>query len=112
MSVLIVEGGNDYSSPKTPISSTISRFIHNIPILTPLLQLQDSFDWQYRTVPQKYACKGLTNNISFWPMGKGIGGTQLINNMIYHRGYEDDYRTWFTTNDSYNYTNDILPYFQ
>lgn len=80
--------------------------------MTPLLQLQDEFDWQYRTVPQKNACKGLTNNVSFWPMGKGAGGTQLINNMLYHRGHNDDYRTWFTNSDSYHFERDILPYFQ
>lgn len=110
LSVLIIEGGNDFRSPKTPISSTIAGTIHNIPILTPLLQLQDSFDWQHRTVPQSDACAALTNNVSFWPMGKGFGGTQLINNMLYHRGHPSDYDTWFTANGSYE--RDILPHFQ
>lgn len=110
-SVLIVEAGNDFQSHTTTVSSTISQILHNIPMITPLLQLQDLFDWQYKTEPQEHACKSLTNNISHWPVGKGFGGTQLINNMIYHRGFENDYLEWFDTN-SYNYTKDILPYFK
>lgn len=110
--VLIIEAGNDYGTPKTPISSIFARTVLNMPIVTPLFQLHDSFDWQHRTSPQSSACHGLTNNVSHWPMGKGFGGTQLINNMIYHRGNADDYRTWFTSDDDYNYTRDVLPYFQ
>lgn len=111
--VLIIEAGADFQSSSAPISSTLGRVIHNIPVVTPLLQFQELFDWQYKTQPQKYACKSLTNNISHWPTGKGVGGTQLINNMIYERGHEDDYRNWFgTINDVYNFTKDILPYFR
>lgn len=80
-------------------------------MITPLLQLQNSFDWQYKTEPQEHACKALVDNISYWPTGKGFGGTQLINNMIYHRGFEMDYQHWFNETP-YNYTKDILPYFQ
>lgn len=111
--VLIIEAGNDYGTSNTPISSLIAHTVFKMPIVSPLLQLQDSFDWQHRTTPQSGACRGLTNNVCYWPMGKGVGGTQLINNMIYHRGNADDYRTWFTTTATdYNYTRDVLPYFQ
>lgn len=111
--VLIIEAGADFQSSSAPISSSIARIVHNIPILTPLLQFQELFDWQFKTQPQKYACKSLTHNVSHWPTGKGFGGTQLINNMIYERGHEDDYRHWFdTTIDKYNFTKDILPYFR
>lgn len=110
--VLIIEAGSDYGTPKAPISSLFGRTLLNMPIVTPLLQLRDSFDWQHRTSAQKSACRALTNNVSHWPMGKGFGGTQLINNMIYHRGNVDDYRTWFTSADDYNYARDVLPYFQ
>lgn len=110
--VLIVEAGNDYGTPRAPISSMLARTVLNMPIVSPLLQFHDSFDWQHRTSAQTHGCRGLTNNVSHWPMGKGFGGTQLINNMIYHRGDEEDFRTWFTTADDYNYTRDILPFFQ
>lgn len=111
--ILIIEAGADFQSHNAPISSTFGRIIHNIPLITPLLQFQELFDWQYKTQPQQYACKSLTNNVSHWPTGKGIGGSQLINNMIYERGHADDYRSWFHTNaNEYNFTKDILPYFR
>lgn len=53
-SVLIIEAGNDFQQPKSPLSSTLAAIVNNIPIITPLLQLQELFDWQYKTQPQKY----------------------------------------------------------
>lgn len=54
----------------------------------------------------------MNNGISNWPMGRGFGGSQLINNMIYDRGHQYDYLNWFdTSTHRYNYTKDILPYF-
>ena len=53
------------------------------------------YDWQYVTVPQKHACKGLINNQSAWPAGKILGGSSRINYMIYSRGHPDDYKSWF-----------------
>lgn len=109
--VLIVEAGTDFQARSTIVSSTMSRILHNIPMITPLLQLQNSFDWQHKTEPQEFACRALGDGVSNWPTGKGFGGTQLINNMIYHRGFEMDYKQWFNETP-YNYTKDILPYFQ
>lgn len=110
--MLIIEAGNDFTSTKTPISSIFSTLLHNIPIITPLFQLQDAFDWQYKTQPQKNGCHALVNNVSNWPMGKGFGGTQLINNMIYYRGHENDFQQWFSSSTNYNFAKDILPYFR
>lgn len=110
--VLIIEAGNDYGSPAAPVSSLFAKIVFNVPVVTPQLQLHESFDWQHRTSPQTNACHGLTNNVSYWPMGKGFGGTQILNNMIYHRGDAEDYRTWFTAVDDYDYIRDILPYFR
>ncbi|XP_012256983.2 glucose dehydrogenase [FAD, quinone]-like [Athalia rosae] len=65
----------------------------NIPVLAPLLQ-QSVYDWKYSTVPQKDACKGLTNNQSKWPMGKILGGSSRLNYMAYVRGHAQDYSDW------------------
>lgn len=81
-SVLVLEAGGR------------SSFLFDIPILQPLLQ-RSSFDWQYETVPQKKACLGLKQNQSYWPMGKIFGGTHMLNNMIFHKGHETDYKDWF-----------------
>lgn len=55
--VLIIEAGNDFQQPKSPLSSTLASMVNNIPIVSPLLQQQELFDWQYRTQPQKHVIK-------------------------------------------------------
>ncbi|EFA08835.1 Glucose dehydrogenase [FAD, quinone]-like Protein [Tribolium castaneum] len=82
-------------------------------IPTVSLMLQDSvFDWQYRTVPQKHACLGLDKKVSHWPMGKILGGTAMLNNMIYVRGHPQDFAEWYKDSCNFNYTIDVLPYFK
>ncbi|XP_076165460.1 glucose dehydrogenase [FAD, quinone] [Ptiloglossa arizonensis] len=66
----------------------------DIPLLAPLIQ-NSPYDWQYTTVPQQNACKGLINNQSKWPMGKLLGGTSRLNYMLYVRGHSSDYDKWF-----------------
>ena len=82
----------------------------DIPILTPLFH-QTIYDWQYKTVPQKHACKAMKNNECSFTAGKGFGGSNIINNLIYHRGVPEDYRGWFDGTCSYNYSRDIEPFF-
>ncbi|CAL7938259.1 unnamed protein product [Xylocopa violacea] len=62
----------------------------DIPLLAPLIQ-NTPYDWQYITVPQQNACKGLKNNQSKWAMGKILGGTSRLNYMLYVRGHPSDY---------------------
>ncbi|XP_066248457.1 glucose dehydrogenase [FAD, quinone]-like [Euwallacea similis] len=96
--VLVLEAGKD-----------LSDLLH-IPSVGLLLQ-KTAYDWSYHTVPQKHACKGLNNNISLWPMGKVLGGTSMLNNMLYTRGHREDFDEWFRENEFYNYS-DILQYFK
>lgn len=35
----------------------------DIPLLSPMIQ-KTAYDWQYITVPQEHACKGLINNVN------------------------------------------------
>ncbi|NP_001136328.2 glucose-methanol-choline (gmc) oxidoreductase [Nasonia vitripennis] len=80
--ILLVEAGG------------VPSYFFNIPILTPLF-LNTVYDWQYVTVPQENACKGLINNQSAWPAGRILGGSSRLNNMIYVRGHPKDYDPWF-----------------
>mgnify|MGYP005983869301 CR=1 FL=1 len=45
-------------------------------------------------------------------MGKILGGTAMLNNMIYVRGHPDDFARWFRDTCNYDYSIDILPYFE
>ncbi|XP_029671700.1 glucose dehydrogenase [FAD, quinone]-like [Formica exsecta] len=81
-SVLLLEAGG-----------TAPLFL-DIPLLAPMIQ-KTAYDWQYITVPQEHACKGLINNQSRWPRGKIVGGTSRLNYMAYVLGHRLDYETWF-----------------
>lgn len=65
----------------------------DIPIAAATLQ-QTPLDWAYQTEPQIASCYGLINRRSRWPRGKVLGGTSVLNYMIYIRGNRRDYDRW------------------
>jgi len=80
-SVLLIEAGGS------------ENFISDIPIAYQLLQ-KSKLDWSYKTVPQRHACFGLDSQSSFWPRGRVLGGTSVLNVMLYTRGNPNDYNQW------------------
>ncbi|MEY2804187.1 MAG: hypothetical protein RL657_1523 [Pseudomonadota bacterium] len=65
-------------------------------------------DWSFQTDPEpEMADRRLP-----WPRGKGLGGSSLINGMLYLRGHRQDYEGWRDLgNESWGY-DDVLPFFQ
>ena len=98
--VLLLEAGGD----ETEIS--------DVPALAAYLQL-GKMDWKYKTEPQPgRACLGHTNQRCNWPRGKVLGGSSVLNYMLYVRGNRKDYDDWEAQgNPGWGYK-DALRYFK
>ncbi|CAL8100287.1 unnamed protein product [Orchesella dallaii] len=53
-----------------------------------------SVDYDFYTVPQKNACLALKDQRSFWPRGRGLGGSSNLNAMFWQRSNQHDYDKW------------------
>ena len=71
-----------------------------------------TLDWNYTTVPQKYAYLGFKDNRESFPRGKTFGGSSAINSMNYYRENEDYFKLWsnMTGVDNWHFQH-VLPYF-
>jgi choline dehydrogenase len=66
------------------------------------------FDWCFLTEPED----GLAGRRVPWPRGKGLGGTSLINGMLYLRGHRADYDGWAAAGNPGWGWHDVLPLFK
>ncbi|XP_073999339.1 glucose dehydrogenase [FAD, quinone] [Rhodnius prolixus] len=100
--VLLLEAGGD----ETEIS--------DIPSLAGYLQLTN-MDWQYKTEPPPLSspyCKAMNGDRCFWPRGKVLGGSSVLNAMLYVRGNRRDYDLWEALgNPGWSYRR-VLPFFK
>lgn len=97
--VLLLEAGGD------PIGTS------DIPGAAFLIQ-KGELDWGYVTEKDPSICRGFVNGTCYWPRGKGLGGSTLINFMLYVRGNKKDYDHWRSLgNTGWGYE-DVLPYFK
>ncbi len=77
---------------------------HKAPAAFPRL-FKSSADWAFYTEPQP----ALMERRLYWPRGRGLGGSSLINAMIVIRGNPLDYNEWHQPGWSYA---EVLPYFK
>ena len=84
----------------------------DVPVLANMLQL-GALDWQYKTEPQPgRACLGQKGGRCNWPRGKVLGGSSVLNYMLYVRGNRGDYDAWSQAgNTGWSYE-EVLPYFR
>ncbi|XP_022831655.1 glucose dehydrogenase [FAD, quinone]-like [Spodoptera litura] len=82
----------------------------DIPALAPYFQSTD-YTWQYYMEYQPGVCTGMINGRCFWPRGKAVGGTSVVNYMIYTRGRPIEWdRIAAAGNYGWSY-NDVLYYY-
>ncbi|XP_028134082.1 glucose dehydrogenase [FAD, quinone]-like [Diabrotica virgifera virgifera] len=97
--VLLLEAGYDENE------------ISDVPSLAAYLQLS-KMDWTYKTEYTGRACLGMKNGQCNWPRGKVLGGSSVLNYMLYVRGNKNDYDYWEQLgNPGWNYEN-VLKYFK
>ncbi|XP_037813969.1 glucose dehydrogenase [FAD, quinone] [Lucilia sericata] len=86
-------------------------FISDVPLTAALTQMT-RYNWGYKSDPTPNACQGLKDGVCNWPKGRGVGGTSLINFMLYTRGHRKDYDHWSQLgNKGWSY-DEVLPYFK
>lgn len=87
------------------------NFIMDIPIVANYLQFT-SANWKYKTKPSSKYCAGFENQQCNWPRGKVVGGSSVLNYMIYTRGTKPDYDNWESMGNNGWGWDDVLPYFK
>ena len=78
-----------------------------IPGAIALAQRSATLNWRFQSVPQPQ----LNGRRIPIPRGRGLGGSALINGMVYFRGHPGDFEDWAAAgNPGWSYR-EVLPYF-
>ena len=96
-SVLLVEAGGGSSS-----------LFSRMPAGNGFLFGNPRHDWGFQSTPQP----GLGGRRIYYPRGRGLGGSSLMNGMIYIRGNAADYDRWRQMGLAGWSYGDVLPYFR
>ncbi|XP_022902933.1 glucose dehydrogenase [FAD, quinone]-like [Onthophagus taurus] len=96
--VLLIEAGMD-----EPTGTQVPSMFLNF--------LGSSIDWGFQTEPEEEACLNEHEARCYWPRGKVLGGTSVMNGMMYVRGARKDFDDWARMGNQGWGFNDILPYF-
>jgi choline dehydrogenase len=95
--VLMLEAGGEGRSMWIPIPAGFTKLLTN-PV----------FNWRFETEPEDFTM----NRSIAAPRGKGVGGSSLINGMIYVRGQPEDYDAWEKSGAHGWGFKDVEPYFK
>jgi choline dehydrogenase-like flavoprotein len=79
-----------------------------IPAALVMAQRNPSLNWRFSTVPQPH----LNGRRISAPRGRGLGGSALINGMVYFRGNPRDFDTWAANGATGWSYREVLPYFR
>lgn len=87
------------------------NYLMDIPMVANYLQFTEA-NWKYKTKPSSRYCAGFENQQCNWPRGKVMGGSSVLNYMIYTRGTRPDYDNWKAMGNEGWGWDDVLPYFK
>ena len=80
----------------------------NVPATLVMAQRSAALNWRFQSVPQAQ----LNGRRISLPRGRGLGGSALINGMVYFRGNPRDYDAWAAAGATGWSYREILPYFR
>jgi choline dehydrogenase-like flavoprotein len=95
--VLLLEAGGKPSNPWIRIPAGFTKLLVN-----------PTYNWRFETKPESNV---LGRSIAI-PRGRGLGGSSLINGMIYVRGQREDYDQWSALGATGWSADTLLPYFK
>lgn len=95
--VLLLEAGGEPRSPWIQIPAGFSKLLTN-----------HNYNWLFKTEPES----NTHNRVISVPRGKGLGGSSLINGMIYVRGQAEDFEAWAEAGATGWGFRDVEPYFR
>ena len=96
-SVALLEAGGEDDNFWIPIPAGFSKLMSG-----------SAFNWRFQTEPEP----NVHERTIAIPRGKGLGGSSLINGMIFVRGQPQDYDAWESSGAPGWGFADVLPYFK
>jgi choline dehydrogenase-like flavoprotein len=95
--VLVLEAGGEPDGFWIPIPAGFSKLL-----------VDPRYNWRFQTEPEE----NTQGRVIAVPRGKGLGGSSLINGMIYVRGQPGDYDAWEQAGATGWNAETLLPYFR
>ncbi|XP_055602767.1 glucose dehydrogenase [FAD, quinone]-like [Uranotaenia lowii] len=87
------------------------NFLLSVPLLV-TLNVQSDYNWKDVFEPTPSACSASPGGVCFVWRGRGLGGSSLLNYMIYTRAHYRDFDQWAKEGShGWNYS-DVKPYFE
>ncbi len=96
-SVLLLEAGGEPRSMWISVPAGFSKML-----------VDETYNWRFATEPEE----ATHNRVIAIPRGRGLGGSTLINGMIYVRGQQGDFDSWAQMGCQGWSFDEVLPYFR
>ncbi|KAG4065558.1 hypothetical protein HA402_013328 [Bradysia odoriphaga] len=99
-------------NPKWNVLLIEENTVMDIPLFVNFMQGSEKLNWQYKSEKSESYCLGMKNNQCKFARGKVMGGSSVLNYMMYARGNKRDYDNWEKMGSTGWSFDDVLPYFK